>query len=538
MGSYLNPGNVNFTQIIQKTYIDKTGLLSEINGVINTIDKLVCISRPRRFGKTFAAEMLCAYYDHSCDSHELFEGLEISKAPDYERYLNQYHVIHLDITDFLYKCTSQQIELAKLPNQISEALRRELNEAYPGLDPKSPLNELMKKCTEQTGRKFIFVIDEWDAVIREAKEDTEAQKNYLALLRNWFKNGNFTSATVAAAYMTGILPIKKDGTQSAISDFREYTMLDPGPFAVYTGFMESEVRTLCEKKGLPFSQAEAWYDGYTVGSQHSVYNPYSVMCAVKSGKFRSYWEKTSAAEALMTYIDMDEDGLQDDIARLITGETIGVDPDGFQNDFETFSTKDDVLTLMVHLGYLAYEEDHDGYGEESVVRPFGYVRIPNEEIRIEFESILRRTKHENLVRLVQRSDQLLKDTLVGNEEAVAAAIAAIRDSEYAPAFYNNEQGLRYVIRFAYISCVDQYAKIEEMPTGHGIADIVFVPKKRSPLPAMIIELKWNKSASEAIDQTLKRNYPAVLKGYDGEIVLVGINYDPETKIHSCQIQKI
>ncbi|MBQ8970877.1 MAG: PD-(D/E)XK nuclease domain-containing protein, partial [Lachnospiraceae bacterium] len=304
------------------------------------------------------------------------------------------------------------------------------------------------------------------------------------------------------------------------------------------GFTEAEVRSICEEGGLSFENMRAWYDGYSAGTEHSIYNPYSVMRAVKDRAFRSYWKKTSAAEALKTYIDMDEDGLQDVIARLIAGESAEVDTDAFQNDLTTFTSRDDVLTLMIHLGYLAYEEDGDAYGEDGGDTPAGFVRIPNREVRLEFGNILRKAKHKELIQLVRDSDQLLKDTLEGREEAVAGAFSRIRETEYAPAYYNNEQALRYIIKFAYISSVDQYARLEELPTGRGLADIVFVPKKRSVLPAMIIELKWSKSAEGAINQIYEKKYPSALKGYGGSIVLVGINYDQKTKEHSCRIETV
>lgn len=277
-----------------------------------------------------------------------------------------------------------------------------------------------------------------------------------------------------------------------------------------------------------------WYDGYTVGEKHSIYNPYSVIHAVSSGKFKSYWKKTSAAETLMTYIDMDQGGLQDTIARLIAGESVIVNTDSFQNDVETFTCKDDVLTLLTHLGYLTYEEEPDSYDDDTVV---GLVRIPNEEVRSEFDAILRKAKHKSLIELVRKSDKLLADTLEGKSEKVAKAIADVHDSEYAPTFYSNEQSLRYVVKMAYISCVDQYAKVEGLPSGHGIADVVFLPKRRSTLPAMIVELKWNQDAEGAIAQIKDRNYPKILTNYGGKIVLVGVNYDEDTKNHSCVIEE-
>ena len=335
--------------------------------------------------------------------------------------------------------------------------------------------------------------------------------------------------------MTGILPIKKNGSQSAISDFEEYSMIEPGIFAGYVGFTEAEVLRLCEEKKQSFERMKAWYDGYIAGDRHSIYNPYSVMHVVSSGKFKSYWKKTSAAETLMTYIDMDQDGLQNTIARLIAGESIVLDTDSFQNDVETFTCKDDVLTLLAHLGYLTYEEEPESYDNDDVT--VGVVRIPNEEVKSEFDKILRKAKHKSLIELVRKSDQLLKDTLEGQNDAVARAIAEVHDSEYAPTFYNNEQSLRYVVKMAYISCVDQYAKVEELASGHGLADVVFLPKRRSTLPAMIVELKWNDTPEGAIQQIRVKNYPQVLKNYGGEIILVGVNYDVTDKIHECRIER-
>ncbi|MCI9142871.1 MAG: AAA family ATPase [Lachnospiraceae bacterium] len=380
---------------------------------------------------------------------------------------------------------------------------------------------------EKTERKFVFVIDEWDALIREAKDDAVAQKRYLSLLREWFKSNNFTPKVVAAAYMTGILPIKKDSSQSAISDFMEYSILNPGGFAEYTGFTEKDVRNLCKKYEMSFEEAKKWYDGYDFSKNGAVYNPYSVMCAVKFREFQSYWRKTSAAESLMTYINMDFDGMQEIILRLISGEEIEVDTDNFENDFETFRSRDDVLTLLIHLGYLTWD------------RKEKTARIPNEEIKAEFRKILKGgTVNRKWMELIGHSQKLLEDTIAGNAEAVAKAIEEIRDTQYAPTFYNNEQALRYVIKFAYIAAIDQYLKVEELPSGKGIADVVYLPKRKAMLPAMVIELKWDKSPGGAIKQMRDRNYPAVLKDYGGEIVMVGINYHSKTKTHTCKIEKI
>ena len=486
--------------------------------------------------------MLSAYYDYTCDSHALFAGKKIAEADSFEQYLNRFHVIYLDITGFLSDAGQEGKKIGEVPGMILRAVTDDLIQAEPQLEvscgKQASASDLLADFVTLTGRKIFFILDEWDALIREAKNDGAVQKAYLNLLRGWFKNGNFTPYVVAGAYMTGILPIKKDGSQSAISDFREYSMLEPGPFAEFTGFTENEVQTICAENGLNFETVRTWYDGYTVGEIHSVYNPYSVMSAAQNKQFRSYWKKTSAAEALLTYIDMDQDGLQQTIAELIAGESIVVNPDGFENDFETFRSRDDVLTLLNHLGYLAYEEEPDAYGETAAAGSMtGLARIPNDEVRIEFQQILRKTKHRNLIQLVQQSDQLLQDTLAGNEPAVAAAFERVRETGYAPVFYNDEQALRYAIKFAYLSCVDQYLRIEELPSGRGLADVVFIPKRRSTLPAMIVELKWNRTAETALRQIEDHHYPDVLKAYGGEVILVGVNYDEKTKEHTCRIAR-
>ena len=527
MGIYLNPGNSGFQRIINSEYVDKTGLIDRINDSIGTVNNLLCISRPRRFGKSYAAQILCAYYDCSCDSHSLFDDKEIAGTKGYLMHLNQYQVLNLDITTFLSAAQRKGIPLKEVPDMIVNRLLAEMEELYPDCANGRGFADSLVRCVEKTGRKFVFVIDEWDALIREAKGDAAAQKRYLSLLREWFKSNNFTPKVVAAAYMTGILPIKKDGSQSAISDFTEYTILNPGGFAEYTGFTEEEVQKLCRKYEMNFEEAKKWYDGYDFSKAGAVYNPYSVMCAVKLREFQSYWRKTSAAESLMTYINMDFEGMQEVILRLISGEEIEVDTDGFENDFETFRSRDDVLTLLIHLGYLTWDRE-----EETA-------RIPNEEIKAEFRKIL---KGENVNRrwmeLLGCSEKLLEDTIAGNGPAVAKAIEKIRGTQYAPTFYNNEQALRYVIKFAYIAAIDQYLKVEELPSGKGIADVVYLPKRKSMLPAMIVELKWDKSSEGAIGQIKDRNYPAVLRDYGGEIVMAGIHYNPKTKAHTCEIERI
>ena len=284
---------------------------------------------------------------------------------------------------------------------------------------------------------------------------------------------------------------------------------------------------LCDQNQVDYARMKKWYNGYAFPDIPAVYNPSSVMHAIENHDFDSYWTQTSAAEGLMSYISMDYSGLTKTIAELLGGMEASLNPAGFANDLVTFKGRDDVLTLMVHLGYLAYDEKK------------GTVRIPNEEIRLEFQRAIRLVDHAETNRRLKESDQLFYDTIHGNEEAVAAQIEKVHLEETVPLHYNREDSLRSVIKLAYYTYRDHYLQWEELPAGEGYADVVYLPKRSSDYPALVVELKWNQSAEGAIDQILSRQYPEVLKSYGGQILLVGINYDkgarPGMRKHSCRI---
>lgn len=520
MGRYLNVGNDGFRAIRKGRYVDKTGLISFINETLGTADKLTCVSRARRFGKSFAVKMLCAYYDKSCDSSELFDGLEIAEDPSYRKYLNKYDVIYLDMTLFISLCGNMKDIMAYIQEQVIQ----EIADVYPAAAGEEHLSMAMAKASASAGIKFIVIIDEWDALFREAKNDTDLQKEYIRLLRGLFKS-SLTDSMIEAAYMTGILPIKKYGTQSAMTDFREYTMLSPKRLAKYAGFTETEVRQLCEDYGMDYGEAKRWYDGYSFKNVPSVYNPNAIMRAMQNQEFGSYWTETETYEALKIYIDMDFDGLREAILSMLGGEKCPVNTGTFQNDLTSLRSRDDVMVLLIHLGYLAY----DGEAEK--------VYIPNEEIRQEFFLALKNSGHWEIAKLVKESDELLRAALNLNGEKVADAIEKMHSASTAPIFYNSEQALRSVIRLAFISCMEQFREIQELPSGNGYADMVYLPKKGSVMPIMLVELKWNKGAEGAIAQIKERNYPEVFEGYGSEVLLVGISYDERTKKHECVIEK-
>ena len=277
MGMYFNIGNGNFEASLKNEYIDKSQVIAEFNNRIDKDNKLVCISRPRRFGKSLLAKMLCAYYDKTCDSHELFENLKISKDESYEKYLNKYPVIYLDITWFVSSCGDIKNILPFMQNEVI----KELKKTYPDAEGES-LPVFLASIATTYEEKFVIIIDEWDAIFREAKNNEKIKKDYIMMLRALFKSP-MTDNMFALAFMTGIFPIKKYGTQSAMTDFWEYSMLSPQKFAPYTGFTEDEVKELCKKHNMDFEEAKKWYNGYSFKNAPSIYNPNSIMKCMQSG---------------------------------------------------------------------------------------------------------------------------------------------------------------------------------------------------------------------------------------------------------------
>ena len=525
MGSYLNPGNEAFAVALNsEIYVDKTGLLTYTNKVMNTLQGYICNSRPRRFGKSITANMLTAYYSKGCNSEEMFSRLEISQAKDFRKHLNQYDVLHWDIQ----WCMEPAGGPERIVSYISEKTISELKEYYPHILPEEirSLPEALSRINAASGTKFIVIIDEWDVLIRDEAADLKTQEEYINFLRAMFK-GTEPTKYIQLAYLTGILPVKKEKTQSALNNFKDYSMLYAGPIAPYVGFTETEVQKLCEVYGQKFEEVKRWYDGYQIGKYH-VYNPNAVVNLMLEGEFQSYWSGTASYEAIVPLINMDFDGLKSAVIEMLSGDHVPVDVTSFQNDTVSFANKDDVLTYLIHLGYLAYD------------RTFRTAFIPNEEIRQELILATKRKKWNELIVFQKESEQLLKDTIQMNGNAVAKEIEKIHREYTSVIQYHNENSLSCVLTIAYLSSIQYYFKpIRELPTGRGFSDFVFLPKPeyRYDFPALVVELKWNKNAETALDQIKRQHYPASIASYTGDILLVGVNYDKKTKVHECRIEK-
>ena len=525
MGRFLNPDYSAFeTALNSEIYIDKTGLLAYTNKVINTKQVFICNSRPRRFGKSVTADMLTAYYSKGCDSADIFADYEISHAGDFRQHLNKHDVIHLDIQ----WCLAPAKGAAGVVSYIEKSVIAELKEKYPDIisEETESLPEAMSEIYTVTGNKFIVIIDEWDILIRDEANNRDEQENYINFLRGMFK-GTEPTRFISLAYLTGILPIKKMKTQSALNNFDEFTMLDAGALVSYIGFTELEVEKLCDKYHKDFAEVKRWYDGYVLENQQ-VYNPKAVVSVMLRGNFQSYWSQTGTYEVVVPLINMDFDGLKQAIIEMVSGSTVEVDTGTFQNDTVSFSSRDDVITYLIHLGYLAYDQRKQ------------CAFIPNEEIRQELLAATKKTKWNELQEFEYQSEQLLEATLDGEETLVADYIEQIH-MEYASAIqYHNENSLSSVLTIAYLSAMKYYFKpIRELPTGRGFSDFVFIPKEeyRVDYPALVVELKWNKSAHTALQQIKDKKYPESLLQYTGNILLVGINYDKKSKAHECVIEE-
>lgn len=526
MGQYVNPGNDSFASAVlySKIYVDKTGMLEYLNQVINSEQRYVCVSRPRRFGKSIAARMIAAYYSRGCDSAELFADYTIAKEKDFRQHLNQYNVIQVDIAEL--KVTMPKGE--DFVSYLQKCIIGELRDIYPEIveEKESSLPLTLANINEKCGERFVIIIDEWDTIFREDKYNKKFQDEYIDLLRGLFK-GEKSQRFMNLAYLTGILPIKRYNSESALNNFREYTMTSPKRLAEYVGFTQEEVKDLCAKYHMDFHEAQRWYDGYGFKGLAHIYCPNSVANAMLDGEYNNYWTGTVAYESLKYYITIDRDGLKEAVVRLLAGERCKVNVETFENDMTKIGSKDDVLTILIHLGYLGY----DAGSEEAY--------IPNEEVRKAFGRAVEGTDWSPVVEAMKASDRLLQATWNLEADVVASAIEHSHMENASILKYNDENTMRCVVRLAYYNAMNEYTIIDEMPTGKGYADLTFLPRPCSDKPAMIVELKYNKSAEGAIEQMKRRQYMKSLEAYKGTILLIGVNYDKNDrdKKYTCVIEQ-
>ena len=520
MGIYLNPGFDNLmTDRRGDNYIDKSMLIKELNGFIRKPDPLICVSRPRRFGKTMAANMICAYYTKGCDSHEAFRGLKIADDPSFEEHINRYNVIFIDCGEMYCNkpegwTTAQMINYCVVPEFIR---------AYPELEFPNECNLAMaiSRVYSDTNEKFVIIMDEYDIVIRE--QDSADLPSYIKLLNGLFKSNSLSNA-IALAYITGILPIIRDSVQSKLNNFKEFTMVNARRLAPFIGFTREETEYLAEKNGMDMAELERWYDGYCINGIE-LYSPKSVIEAVENRKCDDYWTQTGAFDAVSNYVDLNLEGLRDDVVLMLGGQHIPVTVSRYKNTMNDFGRKDDVFTYLIHLGYLAYDEKTRT------------CRIPNLEIIQEWGWLIGSCgRYRNVYRIVETSGKLYEATVALDAQAVAEGLSKSHELMTSNMSYNNEQSLQSAIMLAYFYAYSYYTVIPECPAGKGYADVIMIPAVPGK-PALVIELKRDKTAEEAMEQIKSRSHPSALEKYRGNTVLVAVNYDSKTKIHTALLER-
>ena len=526
MGLYLNPNAEAFKMgLNSEIYVDKSLMISELNKLACSQGNFLCISRPRRFGKSMVGNLISAYYSKGCDTREIFSQMKIGQVPDYDKYLNKLNVIKLDLNGW-YQNSIQRRRKEYLIADIHKTLAGEFKESFGSIafSGEETLDQCILKVYAKTGEKFVIIIDEYDVLVRERVPE-ELFQDYLSFLNGLFKDTTLRPA-IALAYITGIIPIVRDKIQSKLNEFTEYTMLRPGQFAEHIGFTKQEVEMLCEKYGLDKEECARWYDGYKLSETVELYNPLSIVRAISNHEFGSYWSATGSFEVLKDYILMDFAGIKQDVIQMISGKNVPVNVTKFQNTLQSITNKDNAFTYLIHLGYLSYNRKEQTCG------------IPNEEVRLEWVNAI--DDEENfapIMNLINASKRLLDDTIQGNEEAVARALDAAHTEVTNPLTYNDEHCFQSAICLAYFYANTRYTLVKELPTGKGYADLVLIPYLPN-IPALVIELKHNKSAESALQQIKDKNYNQALNLYKGDLLFVGVSYDEKTKEHTCRIEKV
>ena len=399
----------------------------------------------------------------------------------------------------------------------------ELMKAYPDVALSSDMSiaKALVSIYEETGDKFVFIIDEYDLPIRDGKYAKESD-DYIAFLVSLFKSEE-TNYTIALAYLTGIMPIIREKVQSKLNNFKEYTMISPKGMAPFMGFTEEEVQSLAQKSGMAFDDLKRWYDGYNLKGE-KIYSPKSIIDAVKYHECDGYWTQTSSYETVTDYISLDLDGLKDDVVSMLSGDRVEVSTSFYRNTM-SFDTKDDVLTYLIHLGYLAYDSGD------------GTCRIPNNEIKDMWALSMERARgYKEIYRTIKDSKKLLEATWKRDEEAVAEAVARAHAEACSIQRYNNEGSFQSALHLAYYYAKSCYTIVNELPGGKGFADVAFIPYKPD-VPAIIIELKKDDTVDAAISQIRERRYPEALEKYRENLLLVAITYDSKTKEHRARIEK-
>ena len=535
MGIYLNSESAYtlYKSETQKPYfVDKSRMIEELFPLIEEGANHICITRPRRFGKTVTANMISAFFSRAREAADIFDRLKISTSQNYSKYCNQYNVIHISLNDISRQCTTYEEYITR----IEQRLVRDLKRAYPQAEldgEESAVDALMEIYTENSENRFIFIFDEWDFLFHQPFVTEKEKREYLSYLRSLLKDRPY----VILAYMTGILPIAKYSSGSELNMFTEYTMLSEEKFSEVFGFTDSEVDSLYQKytdytdhikvtrEGLRY-----WYNGYHTFSGERVYNPRSVVCALRNNNLGNYWTSAGPYDEIYYYIENNVAAVRDDLALMVSGIPVPAKIREYAATSMNLNTKDEIFSSMVVYGFLSYEN--------------GKVSIPNKELMDRFDEMLQRESSLGYVyRLARASDRMLEATLSGDVDTMAEILELAHDTEVPLLRYNNETELSAVVNLVYLSARDRYRVEREDKAGTGYVDFIFYPETDKSLDCIILELKVDSSPEEAIGQIKTKKYDLRFRErigeeqkYTGRILAVGMSYDRKTKKHICKVE--
>ena len=519
MSIYLNTNKplINYMNLYRSKYfVDKSSMIEKLNEVIETSDKYICITRPRRFGKSSVIDMLGSYYSIAVDSKDVFDNLKISSFPSYTEHLNKYNVINISFNDLSERGNTYEDYI----EMIRTSITKDIVEKYPHINPENYFN--ISSMIRDTNDKFIFLLDEWDYIFNNSLFE-ENQNNFLEFLRNLLKDQPY----VALCYMTGVLPIKKYSSGSALNMFDEFTFLKDRKFGRYFGFTEEEVIDLCRKNNeIKFEHLQAWYNGYLTARGLKIYNPRSVVKALQNDFCESYWTNTGAMDEVAKYLKYNTLEIRDDVIEMISGGEIDLIIDEeFRAGQREPKTKEEIYSAMIVLGFLSY---HDGY-----------LKIPNKELMKEFEKALRDKSFGYVSQIIENSRKMLKATVNGDTATVESILHDIHNSEIPILQYNDENSLSCVLTLAYLSARDTYRIEREEKTGKGYADFTFHPRRKNDT-AFIVELKKDENVDVAINQIKSKEYVQKFKeeNQHKKVLAVAICYNSREKEHCCKIEEI
>ena len=519
MGLYLNSDSIlkKYTRLYKNEYfVDKSLIINQINKLIGSFDVYLCVTRPRRFGKTSLINMLGAYYSKAADSSQIFDTLKISQANGYREHLNKYNVISISFNEIPDNLKTYDQYINNITNQVKKEVISEFN--LTDIEESDSLKRVLQKSKQQ----FIFLLDEWDYIFNNNLFE-ESQDKFLEFLRNLLKDESY----VELCYMTGVLPIKKYSSGSALNMFDEFTFLKDRKFGEYFGFTEDEVLDLCEQnKYMDFKKLEEWYNGYTTARGIKIYNPRSVVKALKNDYCESYWTNTGAMDEVSQYLKYNVLEIRDDVIKMVSGQEIDITIDEeFRAGQGTPKTKEEIYSAMIVLGFLSYND--------------GYLKIPNKELMIEFEKALRDKSFGYVSEIIENSRTMLKATVNKDTKTVEKILHDIHNSEIPILQYNDENSLSCVITLAYLSARDTYRVEREEKTGKGYADFTFHPRRKNDT-AFIVELKKDEVPEVAINQIREKEYIQKFKAENEgkEVLAVAICYDSKKKEHYCKIEEI